>query len=482
MAKQEYDAIVVGSGPNGLAAAITLAREGCSVLVMEAEETCGGGMRTREITLPGFKHDICSAIHPLGVASAFFRDLPLGDYGLEWIESPAALAHPLDDGRAILLERSVDETGRQLGVDADRYRRVMGPLAEIWPKIGDDLLAPLRPPRHPILFARFGVQAMQAARGFARRHFREESTRGLFAGLAAHSILPMEAPFSASFGLVLGALGHTVGWPLPRGGTASIADALVAHLRSLGGEIVTSSRVENVNDLPPAKAVLFDISPRHLVRIAGHRFPHDYRRKLERYRYSPGAFKLDWALGGPIPWKAPECARAATVHLGPTLDAICESERAAWSETPAERPFVLVAQQSLFDPTRAPEGKHTGWAYCHVPNGCTFDMTDRIEAQMERFAPGFRDRILARHVMSPADFERYNANYIGGDIGGGANDLFQLFTRPIPRLDPYSTPDKRIFLCSASTPPGGGVHGMCGYFAAQSALKTIRRARAKTQR
>jgi phytoene dehydrogenase-like protein len=474
MTKHNYDAIVVGSGPNGLAAAITLAREGCSVLVMEAEKTYGGGMRTQEITLPGFKHDICSAIHPLGIASRFFRDLPLAEYGLDWISSPAAVAHPFDDGTAVLLERSIEETAGQLGADASAYARLMTPLAESWPKIGDDLLAPLRPPRHPIPFARFGLLAMQSARGFARRRFREEKARGLFAGLAAHSILPLDALFSASFGLVLGALGHTVGWPFPHGGTAAIADALAAYLRSLGGEIVTESRVENVDDLPPARAILFDVSPRQLVRIAGHRFPPGYRRQMERYRYSPGAFKIDWALGGPIPWKAEECARAATVHLGPTLEEIRVSERAAWSAQPAEQPFVLVAQQSLFDPTRAPAGKHTGWAYCHVPNGSDADMTQRIEAQMERFAPGFQGRILARHVMAAADFERYNANYVGGDIGGGANDIFQLFTRPVPRLDPYSTPDRSLFLCSASTPPGGGVHGMCGFHAARSALATLR--------
>ena len=470
-----YDAIVVGSGPNGLAAAITLARAGCSVLVMEAEATCGGGMRTKELTLPGFHHDVCSAIHPLGVGSRFFREQPMAEHGVAWISSPAALAHPFDDGTAVLLEGSVAETARQFGADAGAYARLMGPVAASWPKIGDDLLAPLRPPRHPLLFARFGLAAMQSARGLALRTFREERARGFFAGLAAHSILPLDAPFTASFGLVLGALGHTLGWPLPRGGTGTMADALVAILRSLGGEIVTNAKVESVESLPSAKAVLFDVSPRQLVRIAGHRFPAGYRRKLERYRYSPGSFKIDWALDGPIPWSAPECARAATVHLGPTLGEIRASESAAWSSEPAERPFVLVAQQSLFDATRAPAGKHTGWAYCHVPNGSSADMTGRVEAQIERFAPGFRKLILARHVMSPADFERYNANYIGGDIGGGANDLRQLFTRPVPRLDPYSTPDRSLFLCSASTPPGGGVHGMCGYHAAHSALAAIRR-------
>ena len=479
MTKPLYDAIIVGSGPNGLAAAITLAREGCSVLVMEAETTFGGGARSQELTLPGFLHDVCSAIHPLGVGSPFFRDLGLEKHGLEFITPPAAVAHPFDDGTAAVLERSVDATAPSLGEDADAYRRLMSPIAEMWPKIGDDLLAPLRPPRHPILFTRFGLKAMQSAAGLARRTFRGEKGRGVFAGLAAHSILPLEAPFTASFGLVLGALAHTVGWPVARGGTGSISAAMISLLRSLGGELVAGARVENVDDLPPAKAVLFDVSPRQLVRIAGHRFPSGYRRRLERYRYSPGAYKIDWALDGPIPWKAAECARSATVHLGPTLDAISASERAAWSTQPSEQPFVLVAQQSLFDPTRAPEGKHTGWAYCHVPNGSAPGtlrvMTERIEGQVERFAPRFKERILARHVMTPADFERYNANYIGGDIGGGANDIFQLFTRPVPRLNPYSTPDPALFLCSASTPPGGGVHGMCGCHAARSALAAIRK-------
>jgi phytoene dehydrogenase-like protein len=354
---------------------------------------------------------------------------------------------------------------------------LIGPIAESWQEIGDDLLAPLRPPKRPIPFIRFGLKAMQSATWIARRTFQTEKARGFFAGLVAHSILPMEAPFSASFGLVLGALGHALGWPIPRGGSASIAAAMESCLRSLGGEIETGRRVENVDDLPPAQVVLFDVSPRQLARIAGHRFPEGYRRRLERFRYSPGAYKLDWALDGPIPWTAKECADAATVHLGATLDEISDSERAAWSTAPAEKPFVLVAQQSLFDPTRAPEGKHTGWAYCHVPNGSKEDMTPRIESQIERFAPGFTSRILARHVFTPADFETYNANYIGGDIGGGANDFSQLFTRPFPRLNPYSTPDPAIFLCSASTPPGGGVHGMCGYFAAHAALKVLGRGR-----
>ena len=477
MLQTRYDAIVVGSGPNGLAAAITLAQAGCSVLVLEAEATFGGGMRTQEITLPGFLHDICSAIHPLGVGSPFFRHLPLAEHGLEWIFPPASMAHPFEDGTAAVLERSVEATMERLGTDGPAYHRLMAPLVAAWPLIGDALLAPLRPPRHPILFTRFGLKAMQSAHGLAMRAFQEEKARGFFAGLAAHSILPLESLFTASFGLVLGVLGHTVGWPLPRGGSQKIADALVSYLRSLGGELVSGARVENVDDLPSTKAILLDVSPRQLLQLAGHRFPSGYRRQLEKYRYSPGSFKVDWALEGPIPWKAPECMRTATVHIGPTLEAICDSERATWSRQPSERPYVLVAQQSLFDPSRAPEGKHTGWAYCHLPNGSDFDMTERIEAQLEQFAPGFRERILARHVMGPAALERYNANYIGGDIGGGANDIRQLFARPIPSLNPYATPAKGIFICSASTPPGAGVHGMCGRHAAHAALSAAQKGR-----
>lgn len=469
---RSYDAVIVGAGPNGLAAAITIARTGRSVLVIEAGETVGGGTRTAELTLPGFKHDICSAIHPLGVSSPFFRTLPLEKFGLEWIYPPAALAHPLDDGTAVTLERSIDETGANLGVDAASYRKLMQPFVANWDNLAEGILAPLRIPRHPFAMARFGLPAIRSAYGLAQSLFKEERARAIFAGMSAHSILPLEQSPSAAVGLVLGILGHTVGWPLPRGGSQQIAEALAAYLGSLGGEIITGTRVSSIEELPPARAYLFDISPRQLLQIAGERLSNGYQHQLERYRYGPGVFKIDLALDGPIPWKAEECLRAGTVHLGGTLAEIAAAERAvAQGQLPA-KPFVLLAQQTLFDPTRAPDGKHTVWAYCHVPNGSSFDMTERIEAQIERFAPGFHDRILERHVTGPAALEQYNPNYIGGDINGGLQDLWQLFTRPTIRLNPYTTSARDIFLCSSSTPPGGGVHGMCGYFAAQAALKS----------
>ena len=465
------DAIVVGSGPNGLAAAIALARAGCSVLVLEAAETVGGGTRTAELTLPGFRHDVCSAIHPLGLGSPYLRTLPLEEHGLEWIQPPVPLAHPFDDGTAALLERSVEATGATLGPDAAAYGRLMSPLVARADTLLGELLGPFRLPRHPLLLSRFGLSAILPAERLARRRFEGERARGLFAGLAAHSMLPLTASPSAAFGLMLGLLGHHVGWPLPRGGSQAIADALASYLRSLGGEIECGRPVASLEELQPARAVLLDVTPRQLVRIAGDRLPSGYRRRLERYRYGPGVFKLDLALDGPIPWQAQECARAATVHLGGTLEEIADSEAAPSRGEHAERPYVLLAQQSLFDPTRAPEGKHTAWAYCHVPNGSAVDMTERIEAQIERFAPGFHDRVLARHAWGPAELERYNANYVGGDINGGVQDLRQHFTRPVARRVPYSTPAKGVYLCSSSTPPGGGVHGMCGWWAAQAALR-----------
>jgi phytoene dehydrogenase-like protein len=471
--QRDYDAVVVGSGPNGLAAAISLAQAGCSVLVLEAKETVGGGLRSAELTLPGFTHDNCSAIHPLGVGSPFFQSLPLGDYGLTWIQPDVPLAHPFDDGTAITLERSVEATATALGPDAAAYRQLMVPLVADWDKLTVDILGPLRVPRHPMAMARFGLLAIRSARGLAESRFESEPARALFAGLAAHSIMPLEQRPTAAFGLVLGILGHAVGWPLPRGGSQNIADALADYLRSLGGEIVTDMAVKEIDDLPAAPAVLFDVTPRQLLRMAGHQLPSGYRRQLLSYRYGPGVFKIDLALDGPIPWQAAECARAGTVHLGGTLSEIAAGERAIWRGQHPERPYVLLAQQSLFDPTRAPAGKHTVWAYCHLPNGSTVDMTERIEAQIERFAPGFRDCILARTVKSPLAFEQYNANYIGGDINGGVQDLRQQFTRPALRLVPYTTPNRRIYLCSSSTPPGGGVHGMCGYFAAQAALRRV---------
>jgi len=469
-----YDAIVVGSGPNGLAAAITLAQAGCSVQVLEAEQAIGGGTRTQELTLPGFVHDVCAAIHTLGVGSPFFRGLPLSEYGLEWVYPPASVAHPLDDGTAVILERSVEETSAALGCDAEAYRRLFGPLVKEWDKLSFEILGPLRiPPRHPLAMARFGLHAVRSAYGAAKSLFRGERARAVFAGLAAHAILPLDQPLTAAFGLVLGTSAHAVGWPMARGGSLHIASALARHLQSLGGEIVTGVRVESLDQLSPARAILFDVTPRQLLRIAGERLPSSYRRALDRYRYGPGVFKMDWALDDPIPWRANECDRAATVHLGGTLEEITLSEHAVWQGQLPERPYVIVVQQTLFDPSRAPEGKHTAWAYCHVPNGSTFDMNDRIEAQIERFAPGFRDCILARSVMPPAAMEHHNPNYIGGDINGGVQDLWQLWTRPTLRLDPYSTPVKGLYICSSSTPPGGGVHGMCGYHAAQAALKEL---------
>lgn len=465
------DAVVVGSGPNGLSAAITLARAGCSVLVVEAAPVAGGGMQTAELTVEGFRHDICSAIHPLGVGSPFFRSLPLDGHGLDWIHPEAPVAHPLDDGSAVVLERSVEETAAGLGADAAGYRALIGPLVRDGEAILDDTLGPLRLPGHPVATARFGLSALRSAEGLARARFSGERARALFAGLAAHSMLPLEQSPSAAFGLVLALLGHTVGWPMPRGGSQAIAAALVAHLRSLGGEIETGHRVRSLAELPPARTVLLDLTPREVLRVAGGQLPARYRERLERYRYGPGAFKLDYALDGPIPWRAPACARAATVHLGGTAGEIAASERAPSRGEHPHRPYVIVAQQSLFDPTRAPEGHHTAWAYCHVPNGSPVDMTDAIEAQIERFAPGFRDRVIGRHAMGPAAFEAHNPNYAGGDVNGGLQDLRQLFTRPAPRAVPYSTPLPWLFLCSSATPPGGGVHGMCGYWAARAALR-----------
>ncbi len=468
---KDYDAVVVGSGPNGLAAAINLARTGRQVLVLEAAPTPGGGMRTLELTLPGFHHDVCSAIHPLGIASPFFRSLPLQEHGLNWIHPPLCLAHPFDDGSAAVLSRSLDETAQSLGPDAAAYRNLMRPFVDDIDNLIDGTLGPLRLPRHPLLMARVGLSAAQSAVGFARRHFSGEAARAIFAGMAAHAMLPLESPLTATFGLTLGVLGHTPGWPIPTGGSQSIADALVSVFRSLGGEIETGHRVDSLDGLPSSNAVIFDLTPRQVLAIAGNRFPASYRRQLEHYRYGLGAFKIDLALDGPIPWTAAACRSAGTVHLGGTLDEIAFSEREVARGRHPERPFVLVAQQSLFDSTRAPAGKQTVWAYCHVPNGSTVDMTERIEAQFERFAPGFRERILARNVMAPSDLHAYDANYVGGDVNGGRQGVRQLFTRPAVRINPYTTPDPRLFIGSASTPPGGGVHGMGGYFASQTVMR-----------
>jgi phytoene dehydrogenase-like protein len=438
------------------------------VLVIEAQETVGGGVRTAELTLPGFRHDVCSAIHPLVPNSPFFASLELD---LSMVHSPAALAHPLDDGSAVLVRRSIDETADSLGPDAEAYRDLFaGPIAA-WPRIEGDVLGPiLHLPRHPVSLARFGLTALRSVTGLAGARFESERGSALFAGAGAHSFLPLDQRASASFALVLVLLAHVGGWPFPRGGSQAIADALAARLRSLGGEIETGHMVTSLKELPSSKLVLCDLTPRQLLQLAGDLLPQRYRRRLARWRYGPGVFKLDYALDGPIPWRAPEAAEAATVHVGGTMAEIVQSERAAWDGRHAERPFVLLAQQSLFDDTRAPAGKHTVWAYCHVPNGSTLDMRERVETQIERFAPGFKDRILACAARTTADLERENANLIGGDIGGGANTLRQLVARPALRPVPYSTPLPWLYLCSASTPPGGGVHGMCGHLAAKAAL------------
>jgi phytoene dehydrogenase-like protein len=470
----EYDAVIVGSGPNGLAAAIAMAQAGCSVLVCEANPTVGGGARSAELTLPGFVHDICSAVHPLAAGSPFFKTLPLEQSGLEWIHPEIPLAHPLDDGSAACLYRDVDFTAQQLRSDSRAYRRLMKPLARNWGKLASEFLQPmLHLPRHPIALARFGIPALCPATLLSKIFFKHEPARALFGGIAAHSFLPLESIASSAFGLVLGIAGHAVGWPIPRSGSQAIANALANYLRELGGNIKTNYHVENLNGLPKSRAVLLDISAWEFLRIAREQLPSAYRRRLESFRHGPGIFKIDYALSAPIPWKAEACRRAGTIHLGGTMDEMAAVERDVARGKIPERPFTLVAQQSLFDETRAPRGQHTLWAYCHVPFGCDIDVSDRIESQIECFAPGFRDCVLARHKMGAADLEKSNPNLAGGDINGGAANLPQLIARPILSPTPYRTPLRAVYLCSASTPPGGGVHGMCGYHAARLALREI---------
>ena len=441
------------------------------MLVREAEETFGGGTRSAELTLPGFVHDVCSSIHPFVPGSPVLRGLPLEEHGLELVQPDAPLAHPLDDGSAVVLERSVEATVAGLGPDGDAYRRLLEPLVADWGKLEAAVLGPLTAfPSHPVAMARFGLHAARSATGLAAHSFRGDRARALFAGCAAHSMAPLERSPTAGFGLVLLLGGHRFGWPFPRGGSQQIADALVSLLREFGAELDAAAPVDSLQALPRTRSVFCDVSPEELVRIAGGRLPRDYVRRLRRFRHGPAAFKVDYALDGPIPWTAVECSHAGTVHLGGTLQEIAESERAPWRGRHAERPFVLLAQHSLFDPSRAPQGKHTAWAYCHVPNGSDFDMTERIEAQIERFAPGFGERVLARSVLPPSELEARNRNLVGGDINGGAATLWRLAARPVAKLNPYATPARGVYLCSASTPPGGGVHGMCGYLAARAAL------------
>jgi phytoene dehydrogenase-like protein len=469
----EYDAVIAGAGPNGLSAAITLAQAGCKTLIIEAKDTIGGGTRTAEVTLPGFRHDICSAIHPLGVESPFLRTLPLADYGLMWVKPPLAFGHPLDDGTAVWLEQSVQGTAEQLGDDAAAYKRFMGPLVNDWGKIEKAVLGPLPISTHLLALSRFGLLALQPAQTLAKLLFKGERARALIAGLGGHAIQPLEHVLTSGFAIVEGILGHLTGWPLARGGSQAIADAMGAYFQSLGGEIICGRPVKLLKELPPARVVLLDITPRQLLEMAGEELPPGYRRRLEGYRHGPGVFKIDYAMSEPIPWKAPELAQTATVHVGGRLEEIAAAERAVWRGEHPQKPFVLLAQQSPFDASRAPEGKHTAWAYCHVPNGSNVDMTEAIEGQIERFAPGFRDCILKRSTHNTVEMQRYNANYIGGDINGGVQDWRQTWTRPVLSLTPYATPLQGVYLCSSSTPPGGGVHGMCGHYAARAALKTL---------
>jgi len=471
--RDRYDAVVVGSGPNGLSAALVLAQAGLATLVIEANTRPGGGARSGELTLPGFLHDICSTVHPLGIGSPFFRQLDLEAHGVTWCQPPFALAHVLGDGSAVTLSRSLSETAQGLGPDKQAYLDLMSPLVEGADELLFEILGPLRMPRSPLLLARFGLAALQSLDGFVKRRFEAPATRALMAGMGAHAMQPLDAAATASFALVLGLLGHVAGWPVARGGSQSITDALLRLFRDRGGELSTGHAVTAFSELPPARAYLFDVTPQELLKIASTELPSRYGRRLQSFRYGPGVFKMDWALSAPVPWKDPRCRAAATVHLAGSLEDVARPEAAVQRGEISDEPFVIFVQPSLFDATRAPSGKHTAWAYCHVPWRSRVDVSDQIEARIERYAPGFKDLVLARLSTNTDGLERYNANYVGGDINGGSATLGQLFTRPVARLDPYSTPNPRLFLCSSSTPPGGGVHGMSGYWAAKSALQSV---------
>jgi phytoene dehydrogenase-like protein len=472
MSGPSYDAVVVGSGPNGLAAAVAIAQAGRSVLVVEAGDTIGGGSRSAELTEPGFVHDVCSAIHPLGAASPFFKTLPLD---IDWIHPDLCAAHPLDDGTAVVLSRSISETAASLGPDATRYIRTMGRLvAHAEPTI-DGLQRPVFPlPHHPLCVARFALLTARSVATNARALFNDDRGRALLSGTAAHAMVPLHSLPAHGVALLFQLCGHVSGWPLPRGGSQAIPDALAKYLRSIGGGIECGRRVASLRDIPSSRVVLFDLTPRQVIQIAGDELPASYKRRLSRFKYGPGVFKIDYALNGPVPWKAADAGRAGTVHLGGTYEEVAESERLVTHGEHPERPWVIVAQQSAFDDSRAPAGKHTLWVYTHVPAGSTLDRTEAIENQLERFAPGFRDTVIAKRITTPADLERYNANYIGGDIAGGLSNMKQFFTRPIVKLNPYSTPNDRLFMCSSSTPPGAGVHGMCGWNAARTAIAKLR--------
>lgn len=471
-AKTDFDAVVVGSGPNGLAAAIAIQQQGLSVLLIEGKAEIGGGLRSAELTLPGFLHDICSAIHPLAIGSPFLNTLPLEEHGLKYAFPDIAAAHPFDGGTAAVLKSSLAETAAALGADQQTYLNLFEPLVRDWPNIAADVLGPLHFPKHPIAMAKFGLNALTSASSLAKR-FKTREAKGLWAGMAAHSIQPLSNLSTSAIGLVLMTAAHLKGWPIPIGGSKEIANALASYFISLGGKIETGRYIKSLKELPSAKTVLFDVTPKQLLQIAGHQFSNIYKWQLERYRYGVGVFKIDWALDGQIPFSNADAQKAGTVHLGNTIAEIAASEQLCWQGKHADKPFVLLAQQSLFDATRAPAGKHTAWAYCHVPAGSTKDMSHSIEQQVERFAPGFRDRILAKRTMNTAQIEAYNPNYIGGDINGGVIDIGQIFTRPALRSSPYRTSKKGIYICSSSTPPGGGVHGMCGYHAAKRALKDV---------